>query len=151
MSCHPFYSHSHSHSHPHKISKRFLIREFETNLPGVERTEQPFLLPLGPFHWTQDVNSTGEEDALDALRPLLYLLVRFPHPPQGQLCRAKRGAFLMKQEQNDWSESKRFEWNNVSLVVDVAIMAVAISRDLSRVCSSLSKHARFARFASHLL
>ena len=41
---------------------------------------------------------------------------------------------------------KRIEWNNVSLVVDVAIMSVAISRDSSRVvCSSSSKLARFAR------
>ena len=38
---------------------------------------------------------------------------------------------------------KRIEW--VSLVVDVAIMSVAISRDSSRVFSSSSRLARFAR------
>jgi len=48
------------------------------------------------------------------------------------LRRAKRGAFLMKQEQNE--RVKKIEWNNVSLVVEVAIiMSVAISRDSSRV------------------
>jgi len=44
------------------------------------------------------------------------------------LHRAKRGAFLIKQEQN--KRAKRIEWNNVSSVVDVAIMSVAISRVL---------------------
>ena len=40
---------------------------------------------------------------------------------------------------------KRIEWNNVSLVVDVANMSVAISRDSPRAFSSLSRLARFAR------
>ena len=56
----------------------------------------------------------------------------------------KRCAFLMKQEQNE--RFKRIEWNNVSLVVDVAIMSVAISRDSSRLIFVFIK-ARFASLA----
>ena len=44
----------------------------------------------------------------------------------------------------------RIEWNNVSSVVDVAIMSVAISRDSSRVFSSSSKLYRPASLA-HLM
>ena len=53
------------------------------------------------------------------------------------LRRAKRGAFLMKHER---AKRIRIEWNNVSSVVDVAIMSVALFAgvDSSRVCSSSS-------------
>ena len=43
---------------------------------------------------------------------------------------------------------KRIKWNSVSLVLDVAFMPVAISRTSSRVCSSSSRLARFARSPS---
>jgi len=52
----------------------------------------------------------------------------------------------MKHERAERAKrAKRIEWNKNSSVVDVAIMSVAISRDSSRVCSSSSKLARFAR------
>jgi len=41
--------------------------------------------------------------------------------------------------------TKRIGWNNVSLVVDGAIMSVAISRTSSRECSSSKRLSRFAR------
>jgi hypothetical protein len=37
-----------------------------------------------------------------------------------ELRRAKRGAFLMKHERTKRAKRIRIEWNNVSLVVDVA-------------------------------
>ena len=71
-----------------------------------------------------------------------------------------RGAFAERSEivrifnnegrAKQTERAKRIEWNNVSLVVDVAIMSAAISRDPSRVCSSSSRLARFALLA-HLL
>ena len=68
----------------------------------------------------------------------------FKHWAKTAPSEAKRGAFLMRQEQNE--RAKRIGW--VSLVVDVAIMSVAISRESSRVCSSSSRLARFARSPS---
>ena len=64
-----------------------------------------------------------------------------------ELRRAKlvRGAFLMKHERNE--RTKRIGW--VSLVVDVAIMSTAISRDPMRVLSSSSRLARFAHSPLH--
>jgi len=51
-----------------------------------------------------------------------------------------------KKSMSFTNEPKRIEW--VSLVVDVAIMPVAISRDSSRVFESSSRLARFAHSPS---
>jgi len=62
------------------------------------------------------------------------------------LRRAKRGAFVMKDERDERDErAKRIGW--VSLVVGVAIMSVAISRTSSLECSSSKRKARFASLA----
>jgi len=45
-------------------------------------------------------------------------------------------------EQGGGERAERIEWNNVSSVVDVAIMSVAISRISSRVCTSSKRQAK---------
>jgi len=59
----------------------------------------------------------------------------------GKLRRAKRDAILINHECS--KRAKRIVW--VSLVVDVAVMSVAILRDSSRVFSSSSRLASCER------
>jgi len=67
------------------------------------------------------------------------LSTQLHNPAAAEFCaeRSEARRIFNEARANQTKRAKRIEWNNVSLVVDVAIMSVAISRDPSLEYSRL--------------